>query len=158
MVLSLIISEPLMVEKYYILMTVKKAGIVPATELYLDELYVLPNYDWIKNEFSKSFKSLKYYLNILTWRPEINDCDNFSNGARFLANVLNSNSTNKKANIAVGEYYYVTDQGGGHAINFFIHSPSHNINDLVLDFYEPQNDTIIKLSQNEKQSCLGLII
>lgn len=148
----------LTLSQYDVLMAIKREGIIASQEIYLDQKYVLPNFNWIKNEFSASFRSLKHYLTLESWISEKNDCDNFSCGARFLANTLNKLSTNKSTGLAFGEYYYVLDSGGGHAINFFIHSPTQSLNDLKLDFYEPQNDTVVRLSPTEKENCLGIVV
>lgn len=136
-------------------MAIKRAKVTPSQEIYLDEFYFIPNFYWVKDEFSKSLESLKKTLKISTWWPENNDCDNFSCAARFLANLLNTNSTMKQAGLAFGEFYYITRQGGGHAINFFISKPD---GELEVFFLEPQDGKIVTLTEEEKQSCLGIII
>lgn len=81
-----------------------------------------------------------------------NDCDDFSLAAMVIARkeYFNKFLDNRPVSILFGEFHYITNTGGPHAINCFI---TGDKNQLTLGFFEPQNGQIINLTQEEIASC-----
>jgi len=78
------------------------------------------------------------------------DCDDFALTAVVLARREHFHLTreDRPVTILFGEFYYIQDGGTeGHAINCFI-TPDKRVN-----FFEPQKNQIIHLTENEIKSC-----
>lgn len=118
-----------------------------------DTIYSLPSIEYITNQFSQNLKGFFFSLNSQGWKEQENDCDDFALGACFLMNFLHHNTVDKIRNtgIAFGEFYYIREQGGGHAINVAI--VKDNLEVKVV-FYEPQTYSIVTLTQKEIESCV----
>jgi hypothetical protein len=118
-----------------------------------DAKYSLPTRDYISGPFSDSLRSFLFQLNSNQWKTDQNDCDDFSIAALFLMSFLHHNTVNKvtSTGIAFGEFHYIRDIGGAHAINVAIVRESDK---LKLVFYEPQTYSIVDLSKQEIESCV----
>lgn len=119
-----------------------------------DETYALAAEDWLVGAFSDAYGKFIFQLHENSWKAEENDCDDFARGCAFFAQLLHHNTVKKLQNdgIAVGEFWYVKDEGDGHAINFAIVRVSPD--KLKLMFYEPQTQKQIVLSTKEIHNCL----
>lgn len=136
----------------------EKFGIMPENKRILDDEYVLVTKKWVEEVFSPAFKHFLSATKNWLYAAEKNDCDDFSEDARYFARLLHrlSNKAFRKG-LAFGIYTYNRDAGGGHAINFFI-TRDDNTNTYVIYFYEPQTQSIVELSQQERASCLDFLV
>lgn len=134
-------------------MLLNEKGVRAGMHSVADFKYNLPKKEWVDEEFSKSFLSLKQYLNIDTWTAETNDCDDFARLAASLSQILHyKTAPAAETGLAFGEFYYIARNvvKGPHAINFFIATID---NKPELFFFEPQINRIIVLDQVEIGSC-----
>jgi hypothetical protein len=117
-----------------------------------DSIYSLPSENWIRNTFSSSYYNFLYSIKSNGYMSEENDCDKFAVLAYSYAHILHHNTTNKisKTGLTFGEFWYVSDRVGGHAINVII-VRNNNTNKVL--FYEPQTQQIVNLSTTEKDTC-----
>lgn len=121
-----------------------------------DKTYSLPTQDWLTGAFGEAFDKFLFEFEESAWRPEINDCDDFSRSAAFFAQLLHKRKSKndplrKETALAFGEFFYTKDSGEGHAINVAIIRNIKGEHEAV--FFEPQNQTIVELTQTEKESC-----
>lgn len=117
-----------------------------------DELYALPDYDWLFADFARALQTLQNAFFVWNWIDQKNDCDDFARGAAWLAQVLNNNTTTKAEALAIGEFWYVRDvDSQAHAITVAICKIG---DERKMVFMEPQNQTHINLSDNEIRSCV----
>jgi hypothetical protein len=115
-----------------------------------DGFYALPMRSWVADQFSVALKLNIFSLG-LRFSSEDWDCDDYAKYAWGLASICHGRTLDHpKSAIAFGVYiYYVipTDPRSCHAINFFFDE------NLKLTFYEPQNQTIITLTNEQVNSC-----
>jgi hypothetical protein len=125
-----------------------------------DPVYALPSEKWVFGEFADAFKNFLFVFRNQKYTVEANDCDDFARAAGFFASYLHSGTPNRLSGtgIAFGEFWYVTDIGQAHAINFAIvvdEEVLKTTNDfkkaLKLIFFEPQSSMRKILSTNEMQ-------
>jgi hypothetical protein len=138
---------------------------IPATAkvFILDEQYVAPSEHWVRNVFPREFEAFKRNIQkgfILDWTEEDFDCENFALLAVSYASILHKATRNRReprAGLLFGEFYY--EQGHfpfeNHAINVAIVAAEDNHNLPRLLFFEPQDSSILQLTQEEIESCLG---
>lgn len=113
-----------------------------------DRNYSVPTKNWVVRNYKKYFKKK---MNAdptlgLQWRQK-HDCDDFSCAYRMYMQALHSVQPGKSGeSIAVSEIWYVTDDGGAHAINMVI------VDDYQPLFIEPQTGDPVRLSNKEKKS------
>jgi hypothetical protein len=130
--------------------TLLNQNINPNKFVVSDVEYNLPSKEWVLNEFSKSLSSCLNFLGADTYKLENNDCDDFARLAACLAQILHHRTSPEiKTGLAIGEFWYRFDTGGGHAINFIIYLDTTP----KIMFYEPQTQKEVFLSETEKQSC-----
>jgi hypothetical protein len=116
-----------------------------------DETYNLPKYNWVKTIFSNEIRA-----EFSPWELGINDCDDTSLAAQHFARRYNYKYSPLRQNgIAFGQFFYKTDLGIYHAINFFIYREQEN---FKVGFYDAQTGQIIELSEAERSSCIFWII
>jgi len=118
-----------------------------------DGIYILPTEEWIAGDFSKQFGKFLFDNYLLQGEEQNWDCDDFSRACAFFASKIYHNSSIKQVFTAIpcGEFFYFKDTGEEHAINFFITLDKFNNTKLI--FYEPQNQTIVHLSEMEIKTC-----
>lgn len=139
------------------------AGAVPMfLEFVLDREYACPDEDYIRGDFAKWFWAEQYRRGVAVWRPEANDCDNFSVRAfadMGLAHSLTSPGSNK--GLAFGLFFYQPDGSQEyHAICFaIVKGPDGNYRVV---FFEPQPEAntfgLVQLTQTEIKSCVGYLL
>lgn len=126
-----------------------KNGAVTLNVFFADSRYAMASEDWIINGYSKALNEFLYSFKSNQWINEENDCDNFASMAFSFAQILHHNTINKlqKTALAMGEFWYIKKEGGGHAINVFI--VWQNDENYKVIFYEPQWQKIIELTKEE---------
>jgi len=98
-------------------------------------------------KFSKELSKLK----IAAWLNK-HDCDNKAGLFMQLAQIPHAKSGDNKAEgVPVGEFWYATDEGGGHAINIII---IERKGQPKVVFFEPQSGFYTSLSDAEKKSAM----
>jgi hypothetical protein len=154
-----------MIDKVVVYHFLCDCGIPPTAELLLlDSDYVCPSEKWVREVFAPDFKAFKQSLAWsiqhavdLEWVEEEFDCDNFSLLATSYASILHHATRSRKkearTGFLFGEFYYTmgTFPFGGHAINAAIVTNERNRPRLL--FFEPQDCTIVQLTQSEIESC-----
>jgi hypothetical protein len=118
-----------------------------------DAEYALPAKSSVEGMFSRNLWELLNTIKSASWTEEDNDCDNFADVASWFAQYLHHNTPNKlqKTGLAFGSFWYNKDDGsGGHAINFFLYRENGQ---AKVGFYEPQTQSIVRLSEGEIASC-----
>lgn len=108
-----------------------------------DETYQLVNPKGIHGLYENYRKDL-FNKGIVKWDQRF-DCNRFSLAFCSFAQISYYNNSGDAQSIAVGEVYYVRDNGGPHAINIIV-TPTNFI------FIEPQSGEILNLTQSEKFS------
>lgn len=116
-----------------------------------DRAYAMPTRNFITSAFSYALLAFQKFFGLLGWTEEANDCDDFARLAAAFAQILHFLTPGRPLGtaLAVGEFWYLQDSGGGHAINVAI--CGHELSDVV--FYEPQTRRVVNLTDNEKQSA-----
>lgn len=116
-----------------------------------DRAYAMPSHQWLLGPFAASLGTLQFEFRVKQWSAEDNDCDDFARLAASFAQVLHVNTPDHPpaTALAVGELWYVLDDGGAHAINIAICGP--NISDVV--FFDPQTRDVKTLSSKELTSA-----
>jgi hypothetical protein len=125
-------------------------GVATFDLVIADEEYSLPTRRWFLGTFAAALNRDLDLLGVQTWKPELNDCDDFALLTTALARVCNALSNPKQNALAVGMFCYMPDGGGYHAINFAIVSEAGQRKVL---FLEPQTQQEVKLSEREISSC-----
>ena len=120
----------------------------------VDRRYALPTRGFIEGAFSSALWSFQSFFNVLQWTEEANDCDDFARVAAGFAQILHFLTPNRPpaAALAVGELWYVKDDGTGHAINIVLCGPDPK--DVLC--YEPQTRQIVELTETEKNRATAL--
>lgn len=115
---------------------------------FVDDIYAQIDKEWLSTYFVISLRSFIELYNIRYSKNGF-DCDNYARTAANWADILHLNTPNApKAGIAIGEFCYTMDSGGGHAVNVAI------CNNGEVVFFEPQTQKIIILSDDEKWNAL----
>ena len=123
-------------------------------QLSRDENYILPSEKWVKEQYLPKLSKFLFDYNLNTYRADANDCDDFAQYGSTVAHILNAHNKNKIiAGIAVGDFVYF-DGLEIHAINIIITSDENKKINIL--FVEPQNQIIITLTQEEKNTCLEM--
>ena len=129
-------------------------------EFVLDREYSCPDPAYITEEFVPWFWKEQHRLGVAIYKPETNDCDNFS--VRAMVDMQRAHliaSPNAKTGISAGLFFYQPDRGGSpHAILVFIYWDGTSYR---VKFLEPQPNATtfgeVTLSKQEIQSCLGYL-
>ena len=128
--------------------------------LFADDAYVLPDPRWIEEQFLPNFTSFTKALGIDKYQPEINDCDDMARTGAFFGHYLFKKTfPDYKKPLAMGEFWYEKEIPGvtnntGHAINFFVVFNKAD-KTIGLVFFDPQMNSIVKLSQTEMASVIA---
>lgn len=113
-----------------------------------DRSYACPTLNWLKMVFAEALETFQSEFSQERWDQDINDCDDFARAAAFYAQWLHHNTkAPKAAALAFGELWFQQKTGGWHAINCAV------VEDNKLVFFEPQNQTVIQLTDDERLSC-----
>lgn len=88
----------------------------------LDNVYVLPDFDWIRFDFAIALKNWLESNGMAQYEPEGNDCDDFADNAATLAEILYFNSPDRirGTSLAIGTVKYMRRDGIYHALNCFV--------------------------------------
>ncbi len=112
-----------------------------------DENYLVPSKEWFDNDFFPWHEKVVKLLKAKVWKDN-HDCDDKSDGFKWLASVCNGQRTgDTPEGIAVGEISYRPDSGGAHRINVAIVGSNHDVM-----FIEPQTASWVELSAEEVAS------
>jgi hypothetical protein len=116
----------------------------------IDNSYLLPALNWVAGGFTESWFEFKNAIG--AYSAEDNDCDDFARGAAFLAQVLHHNTPDraKHVGLAFGEFCYISNTIGSHAINMFV---CREDGALKIGFYEPQTCSVVELTPDEIGTC-----
>jgi hypothetical protein len=110
-----------------------------------DASYTRPTLRWLQGAFWDAFREDRF--NKVGRYSRKNDCDNFARAYAQLAQDCHAMSTGRDAEgLAVGEVFYITRKGEGHAIVCAF-------TDQGRKFIEPQTGRVIDLTENELLSC-----
>lgn len=121
------------------------------SELYADGKYYLPTEEWVLKSFYPAFKKDLFENNNVVYRPEANDCDDYSLYAIAFAKRYFNRGRTVKMPIAFGEFVYrVKNSTNNHAIN--IVAIQRGNSDQEIMFFEPQTGRFIELTEEEKFS------
>ena len=154
----------------------KEMGIDPLSGGRIADLeYCLTTREFVLGEFSESYRAFNAALGLLQYRPEANDCDDFSDRCYAWAKALFAAShPDKKKTLAVGKLIYINENATGHDLNFFIvprnsgrarpaagsarhfpvQAPSRSKGrEWELIVYEPQTYGPVTLTWKEIESC-----
>lgn len=126
-------------------------GIRPEVIFIADDVYALPDRDWIAGEFAQALAP-KLEVLVGPFVPEESDCDDFADVTACFARICHRKTLARprESSIALGEFWYTRADGGGHAISILV--PRVN-GQLALAFFEPQWRQLVTLSQPEIASC-----
>jgi hypothetical protein len=118
--------------------------------LFPDSNYALPTTAWLLGPFWSWYQGRRFELGLHKW-TRANDCDNSARAycqaaADCHASTMGS-SDKAPEGVAVGEYFYTKDSGGGHAIVVAV-------TEKGIIYIEPQTGVEINLSDMEKLSCM----
>ena len=132
------------------------AGVATFDGYCPDKDYSLTTKAWLVLPFARALRSFCESFNIGSWEAEINDCDDFSRTAAMFAQACHNHTskedpTRQETALAFGEFFYTKDDGEGHAINVAIIRNDKGEHEAI--FFEPQNQTVVELTQTEKESC-----
>lgn len=113
-----------------------------------DRRYAMPTRNFIEGAFSSALWSFQGFFAVLRWHEEANDCDDFARIAAGFAQILHFLTPDRPpaTALAVGELWYVKDDGSGHAINIAVCGPA--VSDVVT--YEPQTRQLVSLTEAER--------
>jgi len=115
-----------------------------------DEDYWCPSESWIERKLNPFFKKMCKEFGILEWQP-FSDCDDHSSLYFVCAQGLWAKRRQVKPQaVAVGEIWYTTKSGGGHAINCAF--TDGNGHEPILKFIEPQTCKLVRLTPAERSS------
>ncbi len=127
------------------------AGVREVLYVRADDYYVTPDRRWIGEDLTARLRTEFYTLGLLSPVGSAYagrfDCDDFADGAAFLAQAEARARLPIRAGVVFGVIYYDRDgPEGRHAINFSL------TRDAGLIFYEPQRLTEVTLSATELKS------
>jgi len=144
-------SEPKQLDKDQIMMALARAGYRSDNWSIADRKYAMATRGFVMGVFSGALWTFQAFFKVLNWTEEANDCDDFARLAATFAQILHFLTPDRPpaTALAVGEFWYCTDEGSGHAINLAI------CGDEVVA-YEPQKRYDVQLSDAEKDS--GMLI
>lgn len=108
-----------------------------------DNFLSVPPRNWINDIFIPKYKNFKSEISAFGNIRE-QECDDYTRGAAFLGQLI-------QKNLAIGEFWFFNKSGQLHALNFIF----VNDNGLKLIFFEPQEDKIVNLTDEEKRSCIA---
>lgn len=131
---------------------IRRAGVKDVRYVRADDVYVTPELKWVTDDLTGKLRTEFFDLGLLTtvgsaYGDERFDCDDFADGAAFLAQAEARTRLRTKAGVVFGVIYYDRDGPlGRHAVNFSL------TRDAGLIFYEPQELRQITLSASELAS------
>ncbi len=130
----------------------KDFGIQPDYAIIADGAYALVNPDWFYGPFARSLGQFYREAGLDDYWPGTNDCDDFTRGAAWLAQLFYVRSSGLSlfdfSALAVGECWYITDQGVGHVILIALVEAKPPLK-LQPVFMEPQTQRKVTLSECE---------
>jgi hypothetical protein len=127
-------------------------GVMPMMYMVADEDFQHPTENWFYGPYAKFLREYFDFLGTTAYTLEANDCDDFARKAADCAQTLHCRTPNRrpKTALAIGEFWYERDSGGGHAINCAV---VYENDEYRLIFLEPQNQQRVALSKREVESC-----
>ncbi len=112
-----------------------------------DQKYAIVDRDWLETEWYNYYRKVLDGLNIHGWSHDF-DCDNFASLYCALLQVCHKAGNTTSDGISVGEFWYITEDGSGHAIVTAI------VGDNQVIYIEPQSGSVLSLTDKERYSCL----
>jgi hypothetical protein len=115
--------------------------------------YTIPEREWVTGPFATAFRDWAASQG-LRYQKDEEDCKTFTRAAAFYAEVLHAKDPAAQPGtaIAVGEFWYISPQGG-HAVNVVLIQDA-SPQKYRLMFFEPQTQLEVKLTQQEIESCI----
>lgn len=122
-------------------------GIHTSNNVIFDTEYALPTEDWFFGPFADAIRKMNWTLG-LEYQPQSNDCDDYAERARALAQTCNALTPDRPIgkSLAVGLLTYLqnTEELKKHAIIFAAIRTADGKRKLV--FMEPQDGTKVEMS------------
>ncbi len=135
----------------------------PYGNIYGDQLYVLPEEQWLRTKFIEGFRRYKKLNGLDKYSSERNDCDDYARSTIQYLNLIHNKTFKVNAAICVGEFWYIPERNNaktqalsGHCINIFL-ARSSTTEGVVL-FFDAQLEEFIELTDKEILSCIVLKI
>ena len=140
-----------MIDSNKLIEILTKANILPSATWIVDRSYSVPSKNWIINTLGPTLRNFQAQLGVNTWTEDVQDCDDFARLAAAYVQFLHYRTLGqiRKSALSFGEVFYVTKEGGGHAINIAIVGTKGN--EEVI-FFEPQTGKIVELTLKERDS------
>ncbi|MHC1762892.1 MAG: hypothetical protein AB9869_01110 [Verrucomicrobiia bacterium] len=116
-----------------------------------DSQSAVPTRRWLQGPLADAWLSVMRQLQV-TYSPDIWDCDDYTRGAAFVAQLQHAWTPSRPANtgLAFGEFWYRQAAGGYHAVNSaFVYEKGN----LGLVHLEPQTGKLIELTPAEIRSA-----
>jgi len=137
-------------------LTLMMYGVTFNSSVFADPEYNLLSKDWVETNAQMDFLQFLRDLGLTEWKQNVGDCDDFAKAFTvFLKSYIKKEHPNA-ASPAVGEIYYIRDEGGAHAINVIVLDDPSGL--YSLSFFEPQAQKFVNLSQEEIKSIYFLSI
>ena len=139
-------SDPKTLSGFELQMMLADAGFESQNWSIADRRYAMATRGFIMGLFSKALWSFQAFFKVLNWTEDANDCDDFARLSAAFAQILHFLTPGRPpaTALAVAEFWFVQDDGSGHAINLAICG-----NEVLA--YEPQSRNEIELSADEKR-------
>lgn len=139
-------SDPKVLSSFELQVRLAAAGYEAPNWSVADRCYAMPTRGFVMGAFSSALWSFKSFFQVLNWTEEANDCDDFARLAATFAQILHFLTPDRPpaTALALGEFWFVRDDGTGHAINLALCGE-----EVVA--YEPQTRNEVTLSADEKR-------
>lgn len=149
----------------------RESGVRPQFEVFDDKFYRCPSKEWAKDTFcpalAKYFQGLS--MGASHWTRTAKNCAKNARMAHaYAAWLWGETEPYAEEALAFGVFRYMDDIIGGHAINFGVewvgyHSEKGSFGDVIIPelslfFLDPQTQSMVELSDNERSMCLGYTV
>jgi hypothetical protein len=159
--------DPTMLNKQQLQEYLWSVGLMPVEGmLIVDERYVFPTEEWVRNSFLPAWSEYKRNLDqagiSMRWKAEVKDCDNVAAKMADYAADLHARQRDAAphneapAALCFGWMAYVRADGQGHAINFTIVQGEESKPKML--FIDGGLDAVVSLSRKEIESCFELYV
>jgi len=137
-------------------LTLMMYGVTFNSSVFTDPEYNLLSKDWVETNAQMDFLQFLRDLGLTEWKQNVGDCDDFAKAFTVFLKSYVKKKHPDAASPAVGEIYYVRDEGGSHAINIIVLDDPSGL--YSLEFFEPQLQKFVSLSNEEIKSIYFISI
>ena len=137
-------------------LTLQLYGVNYSSTVFADPEYNLLAKDWVETNAQMDFLEFLRGLGLTEWKQNVGDCDDFAKAFTVFLKSYVKKKHPDAASPAVGEIYYVRDEGGSHAINIIVLDDPSGL--YSLEFFEPQLQKFVSLSNEEIKSIYFISI